>query len=106
MSFLLLHLLLLCQCTYTLLQASSKSKLHPDYKNSLHFVCTYLDDFSPDRDWHKDEVYNRQVWKEVKAAGEWVEKFIDDENWPEVEWGKKELSTLCVVVPNKHVVSL
>ena len=68
-------------------------------------MCTSLDDFSPDSNWHKDEVYNKQVWKEVKAAGEWVEKFIDDENWPEVEWGPKDLSMLCVVVPNRYMVS-
>ena len=49
-------------------------------------------------------VYCKQAAKEVKAAGEWVEKFIDDKNWPKVEWGTKDLSALCVVVPNKHVV--
>ena len=36
----------------------------------------------------------------------WVEKFIDDKNWPTVEWGTRDLSALCVVVPNKHVVRL
>ena len=68
-------------------------------------MCTSLDEFSPDASWHKGTVYNKQITKEVEAAGEWVEKFIDDKNWPEVEWGSKDLSTLCVVVPNKHVVS-
>ena len=87
------------------MQASSKSQLHPDYRNALHFVCTSLDEFSPGCNWNKDEVYSEQVAKEVKAAGMWVEKFIDDKNWPTVEWGTKDLSALCVVVPNKHVVS-
>ena len=88
------------------MQASSKSQLHPDYPNSLHFVCTSLDEFSPDCHWHKDEVYSKQVAKEIKVAAKWVEKFIDDKNWPKVEWGEKDLSALCVVVPNKHVVRI
>ena len=88
-----------------LAQASSKSQLHPDYRNALHFVCASLDEFSPGCNWDKDEVYSEQVAKEVKAAGMWVEKFIDDKSWPTVEWGTKDLSALCVVVPNKHVVS-
>ena len=68
-------------------------------------MCTSLDEFSPDANWHMGTVYNEQITKEVEAAVEWVEKFIDDKNWPEVEWGPKDLSALCVVVPNKHVVS-
>ena len=69
-------------------------------------MCTSLDEFSPGCSWDKDEVYRKQVAKEVEAAGMWVEKFIDDKNWPTVEWGPKDLSGLCVVVPNKHVVRL
>lgn len=91
---------------FLLLQASSKSQLHPDHKNALQFVCTSLDDFSPGCNWDNDKVYSKHVGKEVKAAGEWVEKFIGDKKWPEVEWGKKDLSTLCVVVPNKYAVRL
>ena len=91
-------------CICLLLQASSKSQLHPDYRNALHFVCTSLDEFNPDCNWDKDDVYSSQISKDVKAAGWWVERFIDDTNWPKVEWGEKDLSALCVVVPNKHVV--
>ena len=44
-----------------------------------------------------------QVRKEVEAAIDWVKKCA--ENWPEVEWEKKDLESLCVIVPNRHVVS-
>ena len=68
-------------------------------------MCTSLDEFSPDANWHNGTVYEEQIMNEVEAAGEWVERFIDDKKWPEVEWGPKDLSTLCVVVPNKLAVS-
>ena len=42
------------------------------------------------------------VHKEVEAAIDWVKKYAD--NWPEVEWEKKDLESLCVIVPNRHVV--
>ena len=87
------------------MQASSKSQLHPDYRNALNFVCTSLDEFIPGCGWDKEWVYRKQVSKEVEAAAMWVERFINDKNWPTVEWDTKDLSTLCVVVPNKHVVS-
>ena len=38
----------------------------------------------------------------MEAAVYWVEKYAG--NWPEVEWEKKDLGTLCVIVPNRHVV--
>ena len=84
------------------LQAFSTSQLHPQFTNSVYFVCTSLDEL-PDCTWNDDELYTEQVFKEILVALHWVKECA--KNWPEVEWGAKDLSSLCVVVPNKHVVS-
>ena len=65
-------------------------------------MCTSLDPF-PACTWHDDEVYDLQVRKEVEAAIACVKTYAS--NWPEVEWEKKDLGSLCVIVPNRHVVS-
>ena len=65
-------------------------------------MCTSLDSF-PACTWHDEKEYDLQVRKEVEAAIDWVQKYA--KNWPEVEWEKKDLGSLCVIVPNRHVVS-
>ena len=65
-------------------------------------MCTSLD-LPHTCAWHDDEEYDVQVRKEVEAAIDWVKECA--ENWPEVEWEKKDLESLCVIVPNRHVVS-
>ena len=37
-----------------LLQARSDSQLHPDWKQSVHFVCTSLEQWSPECKWDDD----------------------------------------------------
>lgn len=92
-------------CTRVLLllglQAFSTSQLHPQFTNSVYFECTSLDEL-PDCTWNDDVLYTEQVFKEILVALRWVKECA--KHWPEVEWGTKDLSSLCVVVPNKHVV--
>ena len=86
----------------SVLQAHSTSQLHPKFTNSVHFVCTSLDEL-PHCIWDDDVVYKEQVWKELLVALKWVRDCA--RNWPEVEWGTMDLHSLCVVVPNRLVVS-
>ena len=65
-------------------------------------MCTSLDPF-PACIWHDYKEYNLQVCKEVEAAINSVKMY--SKKWPEMEWEKKDLGSLCVIVPNRHVVS-
>ena len=85
------------------IQAHSANQVHPKFPNSVHFVCTSLEEL-PECIWDNDQVYMEQVMQELLVALQWVADCA--RNWPEVEWGAKNLGSLCVVVPNRLVVSV
>ena len=85
------------------MQARSDSQLHPDWKQSVHFVCTSLEQWSPECRWDDPNYYTQQAILEVRIAKQWVIRCI--RNWPTVEWGEVDPSSLCVIVANRLVVS-
>ena len=85
------------------MQSRSDSQLHPDLKQSVYFVCTSLEQWSPECKWDDPDYYTQQAILEVNIAKHWVIQCI--RNWPTVEWGEVDPSSLCVIVPNRLVVS-
>ena len=64
-------------------------------------MCTSLQQY-PKCIWSDVAVLYQAVLDEIQVVLEWVKKCA--QSWPEAEWGRKDLSSLCVVTPNKSMV--
>ena len=85
------------------LQAKSKALLHPTLKQPLHFIASSLDEV-PVCSWHADKIFMMEAWKELHIVIQLV-KFCRNQ-WPTIEWGRHNDSSLCVIFPTKLQVSL
>ena len=68
--------------------------------NPLTFVCTSLEEYP---ECFYDNMEQKARDNEIKTVFQWVKKCA--ENWPTVEWGERDLSTICVMVPSRLMVS-
>ena len=66
----------------------------------LTFVCTSLEE-CPECFHESMEKSARDT--EITTVFQWVKKCA--ENWPTVEWGERNLATICVIVPSRLMVS-
>ena len=66
----------------------------------LIFVCTSLEE---DPECFDKSMEESACGNEITTVFQWVKKCA--ENWPTVEWGKRNLATICVIVPSRLMVS-
>ena len=79
---------------------SKSSQLHPKTDHPLHFISTSLE--QGDNCVLHDESKLRPVFEdEARTILKTVKSYVHP--WP-VEWGKKELSSICIIAPLRHQV--
>jgi hypothetical protein len=85
------------------IQAKNDIRPHPCWEFPLQFVCTSVDE-APLCKWTSEWDLKKTADTEVKALQGIVQKCID--TWPVDKWGKKNLSSLCVVTPTRFTQRL
>ena len=76
--------------------AEATTQLHPDAGYPLHFICASLDQ----QVLEVSESINR---REVELVLDEVKKFVDIYSWPK-EWGKRNLSDICIMATTTNQV--
>ena len=69
-------------------------------KTPLTFVCTSLKEYPECFD---EQLMPSALEQEIKTLFKWVKRCVED--WPVVEWGKRDLRSVCVIVPSRLLVS-
>ena len=76
--------------------AEATTQLHPDAGYPIHFICSSIDNNILQIKDSINETEANFVLSEVR-------KYVED--WPEVEWGPKNLEDICVVAATANQVS-
>ena len=68
----------------------------------MHFIVSSTER-PPNCAWSGESELSDQTWKEVNILMNLVKTCY--KYWPVVEWGKRQADSICVITPNRSVVS-